>query len=286
MWRRLNATLENHFVVVYWTQRGAGRSFHADIDPNSMTLQQFVADLDQLVGHLQAQLHQPKVALVGHSWGTNIGVTYARAHPKKVSALVSIGQIANSVQGEQRSYAFTLAEAKRRNIPEAIADLTAMGPPPYPLESIMKQRGWLEKFGGGSFHAETSMPLVLLKAYQAREVTWLDGLGFARGAPFSLAALAPQVAKFDWLHTATDFAVPVFIVAGRFDRNTDADLAHDYFNRIHAPSKQFKWFDHSAHSPMLEEPAAFNTFMINTVLPVVRTRLSATPPVDSAPRCG
>jgi len=285
MWRSRNASLEDHFVVVYWTQRGSGRSFHANIPPQSMTLSRFVADLDELVDLLRAQLRQPMVTLVGHSWGTNIGIAYARARPEKVAALVSIGQIANSAEGERRSFAFTLAEAKRRGNAKAIAELSALGPPPYPLQSIMKQRDWLEKFGGGNFHAETSMLALMWESYRADEVTWLDGHGFVRGAPFSLAALAPQVARFDWMHSATHFAMPVFFMAGRFDRNTDAALAHDYFDRISAPSKRFFWFEHSAHSPMFEEPKAFNAIMIKQVLPVARAALAASP-VDKRPPAG
>jgi pimeloyl-ACP methyl ester carboxylesterase len=247
-----------------------------------MTLPQFVADLDQIVGLMQARFHQRKVVLVGHSWGTNIGVAYAQAHPEKVAALVNIGQIANSAQGEKRSYAFTLAEAKRRNNSRAIAELQAMGPPPYGLDSIMQQRDWLEKFGGGSFHIETPFWKLLLQSYQASEMTWIDGIGFVRGAPFSLAALAPQVARYDWMHTATHFAMPVFIVAGRFDHNTDADLAHAYFLRLQAPFKRFIWFEHSAHSPMFEQPDAFNAMMIDSVLPVAKAAV----PVDSAARPG
>ena len=276
IWRQRNAALEDHFVVVYWAQRGAGQSFHSDIPKASMNLTQFVADLDQLVGVLQTRFHQPKVALVGHSWGTNIGVAYSLAHPEKVSAYIGIGQIANSAEGERRSYAFTRAQAEQRGDADAIAALKAMGPPPYALPSIMEERKWLEKFGGGSFHIETPLWKLLWEAFQNDEITWRDGIGFVRGAPFSLEALAPEVARFDWISTATRFEMPIFIGAGRFDNNTDASLAHDYFNRIEAPYKQFKWFENSAHSPMFEEPAAFNAFMIDDVLP--RVRLSLVPP--------
>ena len=281
MWRRYNAALEDHFVVVYWTQRGTGRSWHPGIPPASMTIGRFAADLDQLVGLLQARFYAPKVALAGHSWGTSIGVAYAQAHPDKVSAYVGIGQIANAAEGERRSWVFTMAEAKRRGDAEALAALTALGPPPYPIESILKQRGWLEKFGGGSFRQPVSMPKLIWQSYQASEMTWLDGIGFVRGTGFSLTALAPEMAKVDWLHTATRFAMPVFIVAGRYDHNTDARLAHEYFERIEAPYKRFVWFEQSAHSPPFEQPAAFNAYMIGTVLPVVRAALAG--PVDSEP---
>ncbi len=273
LWRRYNAALEDHFLVVYWTQRGTGRAYSGSIRPESMMLAQFVADLDQLVTLLKTRFHQNKVVLAGHSWGTNIGIVYARAHPGNVSALVSVGQIANSAEGERRSYAFTLAEAQRRGNGEALADLARIGPPPYPLASIIVQRGWLEKFGGGSFRQPTSLLQLMLISFRASEMTWLDGVYFKPGVDFSGRLLAPQVAKFDWLHRATRFAVPVFIVAGRYDYNTPADLAHDYFNVIEAPMKRFRWFENSAHSPMFEEPAAFNAFMIREVLPVALSPL-------------
>ena len=267
MWRNYNAALEDHFIVIYWTQRGTGRSYTSDIPVKSMTLSQFVADLDQLVDIVKRRFGQEKVVLAGHSWGTNIGVAYAQAHPENVSAYVGIGQIANGAEGERRTYAFTLAEAKRRGNAEALADLNKIGPPPYPMDSLMIQRGWLEKFGG-AWHEPRSLFQLVLTSYKASEMTWYDGVKFMAGQSFSGAALKDEIGQFDWMGNATRFAVPVFIVAGRYDRNTDANLAHEYFEKIEAPVKQFKWFEQSAHSPPFEEPQAFNEFIIKEVLPV------------------
>lgn len=267
MWRNFNAPLEDHFLVVYWTQRGTGRSYTSDISPKSMNLGQFVADLHQLVGILKRRYGQEKVVLAGHSWGTNIGVAYAQSHPENVSAFVGIGQIAHSAEGERRSYAFTLTEAKKRGNAEALADLQKIGSPPYPVESLIIQRGWLEKFGG-AWHEPKSFFQLMLTSYKASEMTWYDGVKFNAGFDFSQKMLGPEIDKFDWMSKASRFAVPIFIVAGRYDRNTDADLAHEYFEKIQAPMKQFKWFEQSAHSPPFEEPQAFNDFMLKKVLPV------------------
>jgi proline iminopeptidase len=268
MSRYYNAQLEDHFLVVYWTQRGTGRSYASDVPAKSMTIGQFVADLDQLIAVLKRRFGQNKVVLAGHSWGTSIGVGYAQAHPENVAAYVGIGQIANGAEGERRTYAFTLAEAKRLSNAEALADLKRIGPPPYPVESMLVQRGWLEKFGG-AWHRPRSLFQLMLTSYKASEMTWYDGIMFKAGIDFSLAALGTEIDRVDWMGKANRFAVPVFIVAGRYDRNTDANLAHEYFDKIEAPVKQFKWFEHSAHSPPFEEPQAFNDFMINNVLTVV-----------------
>jgi pimeloyl-ACP methyl ester carboxylesterase len=49
LFRRYNSALEQHFLVVYWKQWRTGRSFHANIPPESMTVAQFVRDLDDVV---------------------------------------------------------------------------------------------------------------------------------------------------------------------------------------------------------------------------------------------
>jgi pimeloyl-ACP methyl ester carboxylesterase len=47
--RRFNAPLEKIFTVIYWDQRGSGKSFDRKISRSSMTVEQFIADLDELV---------------------------------------------------------------------------------------------------------------------------------------------------------------------------------------------------------------------------------------------
>src|SRR5262244_1103078 len=73
LFRYFNSELEKHFVVVYWDQRGAGRSFDPKADPHHLTIAQHVADLDAVVDHLRQSLGRGKVILIGHSWGTALG---------------------------------------------------------------------------------------------------------------------------------------------------------------------------------------------------------------------
>ena len=271
MWRHFNATLEDHFLVVYWTQRGAGRSYAADISPASMRISQFVSDLDELITYLTSRFHQRKVVLVGHSWGSTIGVAYTQAHPEKVAAYVGTGQVVSGSEGERRTYRYTVEEARRRNDDRAIRELAAIGPPPYPIAAMLTQRKWLNEFGG-AWHRPTSLSYLLWTSFQASEVTWLDGINFQRGQDFSLSALYPETERVDWMRSATNFEMPVFFLIGRYDRNADADLALTYFGRLRAPAKRFVMFESSAHSPSFEQPTAFNTILISDVLPVARLR--------------
>src|SRR4029453_19063767 len=44
--RHCNAPLEQHFTIVYWDQRGTGKSYDRSIPKSSMTVEQFIRDLD------------------------------------------------------------------------------------------------------------------------------------------------------------------------------------------------------------------------------------------------
>jgi len=93
LFRHFNAALEKSFTVVYWDQRGAGKSFDRGIPRSSMTVEQFIADLDELVDAVRTRVGQNKVAIFGHSWGSALGVLYAGRFPDKVATYVGSGQI-------------------------------------------------------------------------------------------------------------------------------------------------------------------------------------------------
>jgi hypothetical protein len=51
-----------------------------------------------------------------------------------------------------------------------------------------------------------------------------------------------------------EFEIPVYFLAGSHDYTCNAALAKDYFEKNNAPVKGFYIFEHSAHSPVFEEP--------------------------------
>lgn len=80
LFRHFNQELEMRFRVAYWDQRGAGRSYDRANPPPNMTVEQFLRDLDVVVQHLRAAFGQP-VILLGHSWGSALGLLYAHWKP-------------------------------------------------------------------------------------------------------------------------------------------------------------------------------------------------------------
>ncbi|MGE5193529.1 MAG: alpha/beta fold hydrolase, partial [Deltaproteobacteria bacterium] len=149
LFRHFNAPLEKLFTVVYWDQRGAGKSFDRSIPRSSMTVEQFMFDLDELVEAVCRRLDKTKVAIFGHSWGSALGVLYAARFPEKVAAYVGSGQYGDAAAGEAASYAYALAEAQRRGKHRAARKLRAIGPPPHDAEGLWTERSLVTRLEGG-----------------------------------------------------------------------------------------------------------------------------------------
>ncbi len=266
LFRASNAALEDAFTVVYWDQRAAGRSFDPRADPASLTIERFPGDLDQLVDIVRTRLGHAKVTLLGHSWGSVLGVLYSERFAAKVAAHVGVGQVADMAASEAASYAFTLAEAERRGRDAAVRALKAIGPPPHEPKALQVQRRWLMALGG-AFGPNFSVPRLIWRTISAPEGSPLDLVRLLRGAAFSLAPLWPQLMAVD-IMSRRAFEVPVFLILGRHDMQVVAQVAADWFDLISAPEKQLFWLEASGHFAPFEEPAAFNRILIDKVRPV------------------
>lgn len=266
--RTFQDSWENHFTVVQWDQRGAGKSFNKNIPLSSMTLEQMKADTIEVIQYLRKRFNREKIFLMGHSWGSYLGIHAIKNHPEWFYAYIGVGQVVNMCEGEKISYDYTLRIAKERGNKEAIEQLSSLAP--YPSENMIKklfvQRDWLLKFNG-SFYHETNTKFIDNVFIYAPEYSISNIINYKKGLRFSAESLWEQFMGSDMATLGYDFQVPIFFFSGRYDYQVPADLSFDYFGKIQAPYKEFVWFEDSAHNPMMEETEKFTKELTNRVLP-------------------
>jgi pimeloyl-ACP methyl ester carboxylesterase len=267
--RHFNSALEEHFIVVLWDQRGTSKSFSPCIDGESMTIDRFVGDTRELVELLRRRFQKDKIYLVGHSWGSYLGLRMAREHPELFHAYVGIGQVVSMIDGERISLRYVLGKARASNNRRALRELSAIGDYPSTRDGwfsdVFTQRKWLGKFGGVMYGKEGMEGLFLIT--RPPEFTIFEFVPFFLGSMYSLRSLWPQLLRAgDFRKSAPALSLPVYFVTGRHDHNVPFELTEDYFKKLRAPRKRLVWFDKSAHMPNVEEPEKFNGFMIDTVL--------------------
>jgi len=140
--------LVKHYVLVFWDQRGTGKSYHPDIPKESMNLKQFVSDAEGVVDYLRKHFNRDKILIAGHSWGSIIGLSLASRIPDKLYSYVGISQIVNWPENDRLSREWALTKARRTRNKKAIKALTQLGEPPYrqSFEQWGVLRKWLMKF--------------------------------------------------------------------------------------------------------------------------------------------
>jgi pimeloyl-ACP methyl ester carboxylesterase len=271
--RYFNAVLEKSFTVVYWDQRGAGKSFHPGI-AKSMNVEQFIADLDQLVDIVRARLGRSRVVIFGHSWGSALGVLYAARFPEKVSAYVGGAQIGDCAASESASYAFTVAEAQRLDNQKALKALRALGPPPYPAaSSVFTERIWSQRLDGQLRPAE--LWKIARVAIGGPESVLLNLRRTIRGFRFTMNAMWPEVSILNLPKLVPTLRMPVFFFLGKRDHWVPAETSVAYFDALTAPEKTLVWFERSGHEMFADEPDKFNHTMVELVRPAAREPLRA-----------
>jgi pimeloyl-ACP methyl ester carboxylesterase len=90
---------EKYFTVVQWDQRGASRTYRqtgSSVGP-TMTVERMALDGIELVEFLRTHLHKNKVILVGHSWGSYLGIHMIKQRPDLFAAYVGTGQVVGPI---------------------------------------------------------------------------------------------------------------------------------------------------------------------------------------------
>ena len=264
--RQTNLGLEDDFVMVYWQQRGAGMSF-AGVRPEDMTLAQLTADTAELATLMATRFGKRKIYLMGHSWGTLLGMSTIRQHPELFHAYFGIGNVGNQIEGERVGLEWLKQRAREGADEALIAALSALEVPDADAgfeewgTYMRAERPILDAMGGGMMHQPITMMTVLKWVLATPEYRLGDKLNYGRGLLFSLENMWPEVVSTNLIETAGPIDIPVFFLQGAWDYQTPTPLARALFEAIDAPLKEYVEFENSAHSPIMEEPEKFNAFI-------------------------
>lgn len=264
---------EEYFTVVDWDQRGAGKTY-AEAAPEqikpTLTIDRYVDDAIEVAEHLRTRLGQPKVILMGHSWGTIVALKAALKRPDLFHAYVGIGQIINQVENEKISFDYGLAQARAHGNAEAVAALEAIAPypgdSPITRERIIVARTWPQYYGGLTAYRDDSR-YYFGAARLSPEYSDADRCNVDKGSVLSLDPLLPQMLKVDF-NPVKRFPIPVVMFMGRHDYTTPTAPTDRWLKAVDAPFKQAVWFEHSAHMVPWEEPGKTLMTLVQVVRPL------------------
>jgi pimeloyl-ACP methyl ester carboxylesterase len=262
--------LEKYFTICYWDQRGAGMTYFKSTEP--LTLEQMVEDTREVTEYLKLRFGQDKIYLLGHSWGSYLGVKTIEKYPENYLAYIGIGQTVNLAESERLSYDYMLNHAKDTNDKDVIEKLEKFDPTTesfplmqeedHQLDYLMARTEVLIKYGIGHLHqfpkgVTTFNGAVFRSLFVFKGYTLSEKINWFLGADFSMIHLFPVVTNGDLFVSSVKFEIPFYIIQGTYDYQVSQVLAEKYLDVLEAPRKEFFLFDNSAHSPNMEEPEKF-----------------------------
>ena len=266
----LFAPWEKHFTVVQWDQRGAGRTLRktgSTVGP-TITLDRMVQDGIELSEYLRKHLSKDKIIIVGHSFGSILGVLMARAKPDLFYAYVGTGQVADETKNYFVAYDALLKKAQAVGNQQAFDELSRVGPPPYASGGgYAVQRKWANAFEGADQFLWGTIGLTLVAPGNSVQ----DINDSVDGQMLSGERLVPETKSSGPKDLGLEFSIPMFFIQGAEDFTTPTALARNYLDSIKAPRKDFVTINDGGHFAVFMHSDQFLQELLKLVAPLTVT---------------
>jgi len=266
--RKFNHNLEKHFTVVYWEQRGEGKSYQKNSDSKLLTLERYVEDIHELTNYLKDKFQKEKIYLLGHSMGTLLGMKAVDKYPNDYIAYIAVSQVASPIQSDNNAYDFLLKAAKEKGNKKDIDKILSIDRVTkdnlLDFDFTKRTNELIQlsiKYGGLYYKASflkmlkiSLLPILTLKEYNFKD---------------KIRAIKQHEERIlfyyqnNLIDCITKIEVPIYFIHGSDDYIINYNLTKEYFKKLKAPKKEFFTFDKSAHFPPFEEPKKFNEIVIN-----------------------
>lgn len=277
---------EDYFTIVHWDQRQTGKSYYPADDKNHpLSLEQFIGDTEEVIQYLRRYLEQDKLFVLGHSWGSVLGMHIVKRHPEWLYAYVGLGQFVCFVDNHRVMYERLLGHAREQNEKELVSQLEDLIP------MLCQASPAREKFAvdNGEFvRKELSRLAGETLVHHLYWDDFIENWNFSRTisphltlTDLSNTIFGDEIAYYRYpYHLLKDyyqvdlpkdigssFDVPIFFFSGRYDFQVPVTLSDEWFSEIKAPHKMLIHFEESSHIIVNEEPGKLLISLVNQVLP-------------------
>jgi proline iminopeptidase len=231
--------LAENNLVVFYDQRGSGRSLETKLDEKHINIDQFVEDLETL----RISLGFDKFILMGHSWGGLLAMQYAVGHQENLMGLILLNTAPADSKG-QKAFLDEF-EFRAKNIHNDIK-------PFFAYEDFKELNA--------AQISDLYRKFLSVYFYNSEKVRDLS-LNFSVASAQSGFKVLEEMSKTFWLQPNINLfpslkrlSVPTFILHGKQDI-VPAWAAQEIKDAI--PQSEIVVLDHCDHFPYIEQPSQF-----------------------------
>lgn len=252
---KYNRELEKSYTVVIWEQRGAGKSYYQFQE--AVTIDDFLQDLYELTKYLLDRFAQAALYLLGHSWGSVLGLRFIQLHPELVHTYIGCGQVVNMRKSCQEAYDFACRHAGKKEW-KRLQKIDCTYTADSWLQDLLFVTGQVVKHKG-SLYGQTNYQKLITPFLGSKYYTISDLIRRQKGSLQAIQYLWQELMQVNF-EGQTRYQVPIILIEGRHDSHVSSALAKKYFDTIET-KKKFYWFEESCHFPQWSENERFHKVM-------------------------
>ena len=247
--RTAGPLLEKATTIVYYEQRGCGRSYAAK-DTNDYKISVLIDDLNYLIEALGVE----KVSLLGYSFGAELALRFTKQYPKKVNKLILSApvELATATKLIQIQGFFSIANSELRKTISNIIE----------KKSTIEEK-YFEVWNSVSSSVVDSFLFVNQNNAKVNRRLWQESKLPSRGRRHFQRVIFETI-QGDLLETVVELETPCLIITGIHDKNGGFHLGKDLHQIL--PNSELKLYKSSAHFPDFEETDKFGSDVIEFIL--------------------
>jgi pimeloyl-ACP methyl ester carboxylesterase len=252
--------LEDNYNVSYWDQRGCGKSFNKNDNPQKINFSQLADDIIGCTKWLLKKYNKDKANIIGYSIGATASLIAASRDSGIFSQLFLVGTDIDIPTANKFALDFAMTKAKERNNSRLVKQIVKLGERPI-LESkrFQERAKLLTNLGGlktGSSYNQlllfTIRNMLFCTSYRLNDI-----LKAINGIDFCQNALLPELDTLNLFDKIQVIQVPVHFVQGKLDAIAPYQIGVKFYEHLQAGTKTFTAFEKSAHMPHYEESEKF-----------------------------
>ena len=245
-----------HFTIVHWDQRGTAMSYRDDLKAADITFTKTLDDALLLTKWLKRTYGQEKVFIIGHSFGSVLGMNLIKDHPEHYRAFIGMGQVIDDAKSQAIVRKWLAHKLKDDHDMIALKKLIKSGN--IPKELVRKYQG--------IFYGSKSMMEVVRESPLYRD-GYEELHGKSMHFVFKAMGPNPHMMGTPIFQGIRKVEVPIYFFEGRHDRifACAPEAVVEYLPFLKAPHKEIVWFEKSAHHPNIDEPEKFQRMLIEKV---------------------
>jgi proline iminopeptidase len=234
------APLTEHHVVIFYDQRGTGRSTLPK-DTTTLTAQKQIDDLDAV----RRYFHLKRATLVAHSYGPLLAATYALAHPEAVKRMVFFNPVPPRRGNFWERFGKTMDSRLDKEQQQKLADAGKRLNDPGTDIAADCVMFWSVALRPRLADPDRSLPL--LKS----DLCASDPVGIRYGLTVTNAVVMASYGDWDLRGRLRGLATPVLVVHGEEDA-IPMDLVQEWVSAL--PQAQLLRVPNAGHFSYVEQP--------------------------------